>query len=68
MRKIKNLNEFPRCAALDGDGKRCRKHSGIELKYHGDGEIYHRLSDNNVTWVLVNLCVSHFIAAGGKLV
>lgn len=64
--KTKSLNDFPRCAALDGDGKRCRKQSGIEVDYHGDNEIYDwsPAQGKPVRWVRINLCIEHAIGAG----
>lgn len=64
--KTKSLNDFPRCAALDGDGKRCRKHSGIQIDYHGDSELYAAWPSRGkaVTWVRINLCIDHAIGVG----
>ncbi len=63
-KEIKKLTDFPRCNALDQDGKRCRSHSAIEHEYHGDSEIYRQFNENDVTWVKVNFCVKHAIAVG----
>lgn len=61
----KTLNDFPRCNALDNDGRRCKKHSGIEFDYHGDGELYRQFSDKKeVHWVRINLCPDHAIGVG----
>lgn len=55
-----------RCNALDSNGKRCRKHSGITHNYHGDGEIYRLRGGQGmeVHWVRVNLCIEHAIGVG----
>ena len=57
---------LPRCNALDDDGKRCRKHSAIEVKYHGSDELY-KLREGHgieVHWVKVNFCIEHAIGVG----
>ena len=46
-----------KCQALDKNGQRCNKIAKIESYYHGDGEIYSQLNDNDVNWVTVYLCI-----------
>jgi hypothetical protein len=62
----KTLKDFPRCNALDADGKQCRKHYAIQVSYHGNPEHYKgwRLGENEVHWVRVNLCITHAIGVG----
>lgn len=62
---MKKQIKLPRCNALDSNGKRCRKHSGIKVQYHGDQEIYRNTSDKKeVHWVEVNFCIDHAIGIG----
>lgn len=65
-RTVKRLVDFPRCNALDDDGRRCRKHSGIEAEYHGSSELYkgRGTTGTEVHWVAVNLCIDHAIGIG----
>lgn len=58
------MEELPRCAALDDEGKRCRARSGIEHHYFGNPEHYRNGHENDVTWVRINLCIKHAVAVG----
>jgi hypothetical protein len=57
---------LPRCNALDSDGKRCLKHSGIKVNYHGESEMYNLMGGQGVEvhWVEVNLCIEHAVGVG----
>ena len=47
-----------RCQALDMDGKRCRRKTGLKLvDYHGDHELYYEEPEPD--WVTVWLCEWH---------
>jgi hypothetical protein len=50
------IKQFPQCAFLNEDGKRCRRHSAIQHDLHLESELY-----NYPAWVRVNLCPEHFI-------
>lgn len=48
-----------RCVQLNGGLKRCPKLALYAGTYHGDSEIYHNLSDEDVSAVQVCLCEHH---------
>lgn len=47
-----------RCAAMESNGKRCRRPGAYWASYHGDGEIYDYHGPEPV-WVRVRLCKFH---------
>jgi hypothetical protein len=60
---MKNIQQqFPKCNAMNHDGVRCRGRSAILHNYHGDSNLYRNFSENDVTWVKVNLCIKHAVA------
>lgn len=51
------------CAALDADGKRCRRFTNTrKVQYHGDNEIYNAF-DKKPQWVEVWICDRHELSA-----
>ena len=50
--------ERERCAALDDEGRRCRKLSTGHVRYHGDPELT-SLSDRP-GWIVAPMCEPHF--------
>ena len=47
------------CAALDQDGKRCRRHAVRIVQYHGEHELYGYFNEPWPSWVRVALCDRH---------
>jgi hypothetical protein len=58
-KRWKPIRANRRYVALNMDGKRCAKKASWGGQYHGDHEIYHKLGDNDVTWVYIELCNLH---------
>ena len=48
-----------RCAALDGNGKRCGREGVRWVSYHGDHELYGYGSEPWPSWVRIALCERH---------
>ena len=53
------LNQLPRCAFVNENNKRCRKHSAIKHRVYLDESIY---GINHC--VEINLCVEHALLLG----
>lgn len=60
VKPVKKKKPVVRCAALDCDGKQCRKNGVLTVEYFGEGEIYRHFEQNSVTWVKIKVCREHF--------